>query len=328
MKIKNVLVIGGAGYVGSKLVPLLLKNNFSVLVFDLFIYGEDVLSDHLNLKKIKGDIRNISLLKEVINDVESIIHLACISNDPSFELDPSLGKRINYDSFEPLIKISKDQGVKKFIYASSSSVYGVKKEMNVHENMKLEPITDYSRFKAMCEDIVFKYSSKDFICTVLRPATVCGYSRRQRLDLVVNILSNHGFFNRKIKILGGEQYRPNIHIDDMCDSYLRLLLSENPIINGNVYNVGTENQKVKDLANTVSDIMGDDIIFETVPSNDDRSYHISSEKILKDLQFSPKRKIKDAVMDLKIAFEAKILKNTFENEYYFNIQRMKNINLI
>lgn len=328
MTIKNVLVIGGAGYVGSKLVPLLLKNNFKVSVFDLFIYGEDVFSGHPNLKIIKGDIRNTGLLKETINDVDSIIHLACISNDPSFELDPSLGKKINYDSFEPLIKISKDQGVKKFIYASSSSVYGVKKEMNVHENMKLEPITDYSKFKAMCEDIVFKYSSKDFICTVLRPATVCGYSRRQRLDLVVNILSNHAFFNRKIKILGGEQYRPNIHIDDMCDCYLKLLLSDNPIINGNVYNVGTENQKVKDLANTVSDIMGDDIIFETVPSNDDRSYHISSEKILKDLQFSPKKKIKDAVVDLKKAFEMKILNNTFNNEYYFNIQRMKNINLV
>ena len=323
----KILVTGGAGYVGSKLVPKLLKSGHHVKVLDLMIYGEDVLDDHPNLEKIKGDIRNQELLKKVLISQEAVIHLACISNDPSFELNPSLGKSINLDSFEPLVKISRACGVNKFIYASSSSVYGIKKEKDVTEDMKLEPLTDYSKFKGQCEQILNNYKSDDFITTTIRPSTVCGYARRQRLDLVVNILTNHAFHNRKIKVFGGDQLRPNVHIDDMVDSYFVVLNANYKKINGEIFNVGFKNQTVNELANNVKDVIGNDIEIVKSDSDDNRSYHVSCKKISEILGFNTKLTIKDAVMDLKEAFEKKLIINSFEDEKYFNIKRMKSINL-
>ena len=215
---KKIYITGGAGYVGSRLVPKLLDKGFKITVLDLMIYGEDVLPVHENLVKIKGDIRDTDLINKTISNHEILIHLACISNDPSFELNPSLGKSINLDAFEPLVKSSLKANISHFIYASSSSVYGIKNEKNVTEDMKLEPLTDYSKFKGDCEKILNKYKSDNFITTTIRPSTVCGYAKRQRLDLVVNILTNHAYHNREIKVFGGEQLRPNIHIEDMVDS--------------------------------------------------------------------------------------------------------------
>ncbi|MCP4130493.1 MAG: NAD-dependent epimerase/dehydratase family protein, partial [bacterium] len=212
-KFKNVLVIGGGGYVGAVLVPKLLKEGYNVKVYDLFIYTKEVFSDVINnpaLTLVEGDVRNIDLLSKEMEGIDAIIHLACISNDPSYELDPDLGRSINYDCFEPCMKSAKEKGVKRFIYASSSSVYGIKEEENVTEDLPLEPLTDYSKFKALCEEVVFKQATDDFVCLVLRPATVCGYSPRQRMDLAVNILTNHAVNNRKIKVFGGSQKRPNI----------------------------------------------------------------------------------------------------------------------
>ena len=183
------------------------------------IYGEEVSDPHPNLKKITGDIRDFDLMKKMINGQDVVMHLACISNDPSFELNPDLGRSINLDPFEPMVDMAKKSGVKRFIYASSSSVYGVKDEPNVSENMSLEPLTDYSRFKADCEEIL-SYQSDEFTTVTIRPATVCGYSPRQRLDVVVNILTNLAYHNRKISIFGGAQLRPNIHIKDMVNAYL------------------------------------------------------------------------------------------------------------
>ena len=165
----NLLVTGGAGYVGAVLVPRLLKEGHNVSVLDLMIYGEDVLNDHKNLRLIKGDIRDQNLLEEIIPGHEYLIHLACISNDPSFELNPLLGTSINLDSFRPLVEISKDQGIDRFIYASSSSVYGVKEEKDVHEDMTLEPLTDYSRFKVQCEEILSEYTSDCLLYTSPSP---------------------------------------------------------------------------------------------------------------------------------------------------------------
>ena len=210
---KNVLVIGGAGYVGTELVFKLLDKGYNVTVYDLLIYGSNF-NISKNLKVVKGDIRDISRLSKYIKN-KDFIHLACISNDPSYELNPQLSKDINFTFFEPLIKISKDNGVKRFIYASSSSVYGLKEDENVNEDASLKPLTDYSKYKARCEEILLKYGDNNFTTSVIRPATVCGYSRRQRLDLVVNILTNHAYNNRKILIFGGDQLRPNIHIKDM-----------------------------------------------------------------------------------------------------------------
>ena len=324
---KKIFITGGAGYVGSKLVPKLLKIGYQITVLDLMIYGDHVLEDHKNLKKIKGDIRNVKLLKSIIPGHEVVIHLACISNDPSFELNPKLGKSINLDAFEPLVKISLESNVSRFLYASSSSVYGIKKEKNVTEDMFLEPLTDYSRFKGECEKILNKYKSVNFITTTIRPSTVCGYSKRQRLDLVVNILTNHAFHKREIKVFGGDQLRPNVHINDMIESYLTILNAKEDKINGEIFNVGFRNQSVSELAEDVKTVIGQDVKISRTRSDDNRSYHVSSKKIKDILGFETKYTVRDAVLDLKKAFEKKILINTFDDEFFFNIKRMNNINL-
>ena len=324
---KKIFITGGAGYVGSKLVPKLLESGYEVTVLDLMIYGENVLDDHKKLKKIKGDIRNKNLLEKIIPGHDVVLHLACISNDPSFELNPSLGKSINYDAFEPLVKVSVESKVNRFIYASSSSVYGIKKEKNITEDMKLEPLTDYSKFKGECEKILKSYKSDDFTTTTIRPSTVCGYAKRQRLDLVVNILTNHAFHNKEITVFGGDQLRPNVHINDMVDSYLAVLNAPSKKINGEVFNVGFKNQSVNELANDVKEVIGSDVKIIHTKSDDNRSYHVSSEKIRDVLNFNTKYTVKDAVSDLKNAFEKKSLINTFNDEFFFNIKRMQSINL-
>ena len=324
---KNIFITGGAGYVGSALVPRLLTEGYKVTVLDLMIYGQNVIKPHKNLKIIKGDIRDQNLIKKNVVNTDAVIHLACISNDPSFELNRKLGQDINFNAFEPLVKISKESGIKRFIYASSSSVYGIKKEKNVNEEMKLEPLTDYSKFKAECEKVLKKYQSSNFTTVTIRPATVCGFAPRQRLDLVVNILTNLAFHKRSITVFGGNQLRPNIHIDDMVEAYLLLLKTPNNKIAGKTFNAGFENFSVEKLSLDVKSVIGDDVKLVFSKTDDNRSYHISSEKIRNELGFVPKKNIRDAVQDLKNAFESKVLENTLENEIYFNIRRMKTLNL-
>ncbi len=324
---KKIFITGGAGYVGSVLTPYLISKGYEVTVLDLMIYGSDVLKTNKNLKVIKGDLRDQDLLKKIISGHNVVIHLACISNDPSFELNPKLGESINFKAFEPLVKISKECGVERFIYASSSSVYGIKNTKNVDETQSLEPLTDYSKFKANCEDILLNYESKNFTTIIVRPATVCGFGPRQRLDVVVNILTNLAYHKRKILVYGGEQLRPNIHINDMARIYEVLIEADNKIVSGQVFNAGYENQKVIDLANTVKKVIGEDVKTEIVKTDDNRSYHISSEKIKKVLGFSAKKTIEDAVRDLKYAFDHKILKNTLIDEKFFNIKRMNSLKL-
>ncbi len=326
-KIKNVLVTGGAGYVGSMLVPKLLQKNYKVTIIDLMMYGKNFIKKNKNLKLIKGDIRNKKLLQKITKNQDVVIHLACISNDPSFELNPSLGKSINLDAFEPLVKISKKNKVNRFIYASSSSVYGVKKVKNVTEKMKLKPLTDYSNYKAKCEKILNRYGSNNFIVTTIRPATVCGYGLRQRLDVVVNILSNLAFHKREITVFGGNQLRPNIHMKDMVNVYLKLIKAPKEKINYEIFNVGGKNQSVLELAKDVKKIMGSDVRIIKMNTNDKRSYHISSQKIFKVLNFKTKYTVKNAAKDLKIAFQKKFFKDPLKNKKYFNIKTMQAINL-
>ena len=282
---KKIFIIGGGGYVGSALVPRMLDVGYQVTVYDLFIYGEEVLKKHENLKIIKGDIRDIDLLKKSLKGLDSVIHLACISNDPSFELDPELGKSINLDCFRPLVETAKDLKIKRFIYASSSSVYGIKEEKNVIETLPLEPLTDYSKFKVECEKILSEYTSDEFETVIIRPATVCGYAIRQRLDVVVNILTNLAFHKRKIKVFGGEQLRPNIHIQDMVNIYMEVLKADKKLVNGEIFNAGYDNFKVNEIALAVKEVVGDDVEIETMPTDDNRSYHVSSEKIKKNLMY-------------------------------------------
>jgi len=327
MKKHQIFVTGGAGYVGAVLVPQLLEAGHMVTVLDLLIYGEDVLEAHPNLRVLKGDIRDVDLLKRELNGHDTVIHLACISNDPSFEMNPLLGKSINLDAFRPLVEASKIGGVSRFIYASSSSVYGVKEESNVNENMSLEPLTDYSKFKADCEKILGEYQDDDFTTVTIRPATVCGYSPRQRLDVVVNILTNLAFHNRKITVFGGSQLRPNIHIQDMVDVYLMLLDAPTEKIAGQIFNAGYENHSVLELAKMVQSVVGDDVVLVSTPTDDNRSYHVSSEKIRDILGFEAKHTIRDAAAGLVAAFKAGKLPDSLTDERYFNIKRMQSINL-
>ncbi len=324
---KKILITGGAGYVGAVLVPHLLKNGYNVTVLDLMIYGEDVLPSHSQLNAVKGDIRDQALVKKIMSGQDVVIHLACISNDPSFELNPSLGRSINLDAFRPLVEISRNAGVKRFIYASSSSVYGIKEEPDVHEEMVLEPLTDYSRFKAVCEKILAEYQSDGFTTVTIRPATVCGYSPRQRLDVVVNILTNLAYHNREVSVFGGEQLRPNIHIKDMVEAYMVLLNAPKEKIAGKIFNAGYENQPVRELAETVKSVVGDDVKLITTPTNDNRSYHISSKKIKEELDFEAKHTIRQAVEDLCVAFDKGLLPDSLLDEKYFNIKRMQSLSL-
>jgi nucleoside-diphosphate-sugar epimerase len=325
---KKILVIGGAGYVGCELVPKLLNKNYVVTVYDLMIYGNNLPINNKNLLIIKGDVRDLEKLKQTLRNHDAVIHLACISNYPSFELNPKLGREINFDCFEPLVLAAKEAGIKHFIYASSSSVYGVKDTLDVTEEASLEPLTDYSKFKAQCENILLSNTNGNFIGSIIRPATVCGYSSRQRLDLVVNILTNLAYHKKVIKIFGGKQLRPNIHISDMADSYLCLLESDKKKIINQIFNVGFENYSVETLAFMVKKNMREKIELEYSKSDDHRSYHINSDKIHKTLGFTPKKNINEAIKDLIKAFDKKTFTNTLANEEYFNIKKMQKTKLI
>jgi nucleoside-diphosphate-sugar epimerase len=331
----RVLVTGGAGYVGAVLTPKLLDAGYTVRVLDLFLFGEEALAgvkDHPRLEVVRGDLRDRELLARAVADCDAVIHLACISNDPSFELDPELGKSINYDAFRPLVEIARDAGVRRFIYASSSSVYGVKQEENVTEDLPLEPLTDYSKYKALCEEVLAEYQSPEFTTVTVRPATVCGYSPRLRLDLTVNILTNHAVNNGRIRVFGGSQYRPNLHIADMTDLYLRLLELPDEAVAGKIWNAGYENQTVMQIAEQVRDAVGPDrVSIVTEPTDDLRSYRISSQKIARDIKFVPRRTIHDAVADLAAAFRQGAVPASMTDDRYYNIrtmQRLREKNLI
>jgi len=329
-KSERIFVTGGAGYVGAVLVPKLLRKGYDVKVLDLFLYGEDVLDsvkDNPKLTKVKGDIRDRKLLEKEIPGYDTVIHLACISNDPSYELNPDLARTINYDAFIHLVDVSKKAGVKKFIYASSSSVYGVKDVPDVTEDLPLEPLTDYSKYKALCEEILLKEATDDFIVSIIRPSTVCGYSPRLRLDLTVNILTNHAVNKGEITVFGGEQMRPNLHIEDMTDFYAFLLEVPDEKIHKVIYNVGYENYKVKEIAQMVKKVIDPGLPIITTPSDDNRSYQVSSKKVKDALGYAPKRTIEDAVRDLKKAFDEGKIPDSMNDIRYYNIKTMQAANL-
>ncbi len=322
----QVLVTGGAGYVGAVLVPKLLAVGHRVRVLDTYYFGTDVLAgsrQNPNFSEVQGDLRDVATVDRAMKGCNAVIHLACVSNDPSFELDPTLGKSINYDAFGPLVKSAKQHGVSRFIYASSSSVYGIKEEENVTEDLPLKPLTDYSKYKAMCEDDLLAERTPGFTTLILRPATICGYSPRLRLDLSVNILTNLAFHKREITVFGGEQRRPNLHIEDMTDLYVETLAMPAERIDGKIFNAGWQNLSIRDIAELVQREVGDDVRIVATPTDDMRSYHVSSAKIKRELGWEPKRTVTDAVRDLVRAFQAGKVSQSLTNPRYFNIKTMQ-----
>jgi nucleoside-diphosphate-sugar epimerase len=329
-RFKRVMVTGGAGYVGSSLVPKLLAAGYAVSVLDLYLYGDNLFRDlrgNAGLREVRGDLRNPESVARALEGCDAVIHLACISNDPSFDLDPSLGKSINFDCFRPLVRASKAAGVRRFIYASSSSVYGIKNDPNVTEDLPLQPLTDYSKFKAMCEDVLQEERQPGFVGVTIRPATVCGYAPRLRLDLTVNILTNLAITNRRITVFGGDQLRPNLHVEDMTDLYLRLLEADDGTVDGKIWNAGYHNLKVREIADMVRERVGDNVEIVVTPTDDHRSYHVSSAKIHRELGFEAKRTVGDAILDLKAAFEAGKVPNSLTDDKYYNIKRMQSAHL-
>ena len=326
---KTVLVTGGGGYVGAVLVPKLLAKGYRVRVIDLFLFGEDVLPTHPKLELMKGDLRDAAAVAKSMRGIDMVIHLACISNDPSFELNPTLSRSINYDCFEPLVAAARGAGVRRFVYASTSSVYGVSDAPDVTEDHPLVPLTDYNKYKGMCEPILLRYQSDDFTTVIIRPATVCGYSPRLRLDLTVNILTSLAVNQRRITIFGGTQKRPNIHIEDISDLYVELLTMPADMIAGKTFNAAYQNHTVAQLGEIVRHIVEREmpelrpIKVETSPSNDLRSYHVSSDKIKRELGWTPQRTIEDAVRDLCAAFRAGKVPNPTTDIRYYNVKTVQ-----
>ena len=332
-KFKKILVTGGAGYCGSKLIPQLLSLGYEVTVYDTLYFTSSFLpEENPKLKIIKGDIRDIKKFRESILGIDAVINLACISNDASFELDEKLSTSVNYEAFEPMVKAAKSAGVKRFIYASSSSVYGVSDKLNVTEDHPLVPLTLYNKYKGLCEPILLSHTSNDFIGVIFRPATVCGYAPRLRLDLSVNILTNLAISHGEITVYGGEQMRPNLHIQDYCDVVQLLLEAEETKISDQIFNVGNQNLKISEIAIIVKNIVerdypnSSDIRIVTTSSNDSRSYHINSDKIKKSLGFVPKFSVEDAVKDLCYAYKSKLILNT-SSDIYYNMLRLKNLQI-
>jgi nucleoside-diphosphate-sugar epimerase len=328
----KVLITGGAGYCGSRLVPQLLARGYKVTTYDVMYFGDDFLpKGNPNLKIVKGDIRDTERLAATAAGHEAFVSLACISNDASFELDEKLSTSVNLDAFEPMVVAAKKAGVRRFVYASSSSVYGVSDKPNVTEDHSLVPLTLYNKYKGMCEPLLFKHTDASFVGVVFRPATVCGYAPRQRFDLSVNILANHAINNGKITVFGGEQMRPNLHILDYCDAVRVLLDAPDEKIANEIFNVGYQNMSIMDIALLVKRVVEEefpdkgDIGIVTTPSDDKRSYHINSDKVRRVLGYAPKRTIEEAVRDLCRAFKDGRLPNSMADDIYYNVRRMKNL---
>lgn len=332
MKFDSVFLTGGAGYCGSRLVPQLLADGYKVTVYDIMYFGNHFLpKDNPNLTLIEGDIRDTAKIKEACKGHDVFVSLACISNDASFELDENLSTSVNLDAFEPMVLAAKAAGIKRFIYASSSSVYGVSDQPDVTEDHPLVPLTLYNKYKGMCEPLLLKHTDENFEGVIFRPATVCGYAPRQRLDLSVNILTNHAINKNVITVFGGDQLRPNLHVQDYCDAVKLFLTAPSEKIRNEIFNVGYQNMSIADIAKVVKKIVEQEfpekgeIGIVTTSSDDNRSYHINSDKIKKALNFQPKYSIEDAVRELCVSFKNNQLPNSFEDDFYFNVRRLKRI---
>ena len=290
----NILVTGACGYKGNVLVPKLLNAGHSVIAFDIMWFGND-LPQHPNLCVIEGDVRHIDSIP--LRGIEAIIHLSSIANDPAGDLDPKLTWEVSALATMQLADKAARQGVKRFIYASSGSVYGLKDEDQVTEDLTLVPLSEYNKTKMVAERVVLSYAN-DMVVQIVRPATVCGISPRMRLDVSVNMLTMQALTRGEITVLGGDQTRPNIHIDDITDLYLFLL--DRPDVTG-VYNAGFENLSIRRIAEMACEKAEAKIT--VLPSNDPRSYRVNSDKLLA-TGFKPRKTVENAIDEICAAYRS------------------------
>jgi nucleoside-diphosphate-sugar epimerase len=306
----KIVVTGGCGYKGHVLIPKLLENGHDVIAFDIQWFG-NFLVPHQNLQIIKGDVRNINEVP--LSDVECIIHLASIANDPCGDLNPKLTWEVSALATMQLADKAKRFGVKRFIYASSGSVYGVKEEKDVTEDLELDPISEYNKTKMVAERVLLSYQD-EMIVQIIRPATVCGYSPRMRLDVSVNLLTMHALSKGQITVFGGDQIRPNIHIDDITDLYIHFI--NHPEYSG-IFNAGFENISILRIAKMVTETLPVEI--EITESSDPRSYRVNSDKVLA-TGFIPKKGVQDAINEIVNFYQLGILT---DDEKFHNLKWMQ-----
>jgi nucleoside-diphosphate-sugar epimerase len=306
----NIFVTGACGYKGTVLVPKLLAAGYKVTAFDIMWFG-NFLTEHPNLTVVEGDIRDADKLD--LSGFDAVIHLSSVANDPCSDLNPLLTWEISCLATMRLADKAARQGIKHFIYASSGSVYGLKEEANVTEDLELVPLSEYNKTKMVGERVLLSYSDQ-MVVQIIRPATVCGLSKRMRLDVAVNLLTMQALSKGEITVLGGEQTRPNIHIDDITDLYVFLL--NRPDVQG-IYNAGFENISILNIAEMVAKHTNASITIK--PSNDPRSYRVSSAKLLA-TGFKPSKCVEDAIKEISEAYKQGLIK---DEDRYYNLKWMQ-----
>ncbi len=320
MSDRKILVTGGAGYIGAVLVPRLVAQGHDVTVLDAFLYGTDPSLGpiaHERCQRLRADIRDFHFVDTVLEQggFDAIIHLAAISNDPSSALDPEVTWSVNLEAVRHLMESAKRHGVDRFLYASSASVYGVKDTENVTEDLPLDPITIYAECKARGEEILNGLVDRNFVGVSVRSATVCGYSPRLRLDLTINLLTDQALTDRRIRVFGGDQMRPNVHVQDLSSFYMTLLDAPVSLINGESFNVCRANASVMSLAEMIRDELDCTLPIDTVPSDDPRSYHLCASKARDILRFEPQHDLVEAVRELEDAYASGLVADSRSTTY-------------
>ena len=318
----RILVTGGAGYVGSLLVPKLIAEGCQVTVLDKMIFGEVLPKGNSNLQVIRGDIRDVSLVQKAVLNKNAVIHLAFISNDPEYELEPEIGESINWLAFPPLVEACQSSGVEKFIFASSCSVYGDclhDSDTEIDESAVPKPLTDYAQIKIACERYLLDNSHHSLCKVIVRPATLCGIAPRQRLDLTVNRMVTNAYYQGRIKIQNPQRIRPSLHINDMVNLYVELLKRTYSDVNAQIFNAAFENLTLVELAQIVKEVVGNHVYLEKTLGNDRRSYKVSSSKLVEYLNFRPQWQVTDAVHALYNTFNSGYIVDALTSQKYYNL---------
>jgi len=303
----TVLVTGGAGYVGSALVPQLLKHGHRVIVLDLYIFGEHSLKDvrnHVNLVELKGDIRNTNTLKTALHGCDAVIHLAGVSRENPTGLNSSRSPLVNLEDFVSLVRMAKEAGVKRFIYTSSTTVYGAIKASQATEETPLLPTNEFAKHTAQCEAVLHEERKVGFVITIVRLGNICGFAPQHRLDVIANALTYAAITEGAIKVSKSAHNYPSIHIKDMVNLYIFLLGQPDTRIDGEVYNAVTENHSLLELAETIRDSVTPKISIVDIPPTGSTTYMVSSDKMRNELGFVPRHTLREAIGDLIKAFRA------------------------